>query len=293
MIGNDQHPAAAAWLSRLSAVLTEFHDLPVGTFTDDQVLALWRDAEAGRRQLAPVDHVLVQEVQSRHLPSARGAKSMTELARDVLRVSAFEARLRVADAEALGPRRSFTGEPLAPIYPQVAAAQRSGSLGDGAARVIVKMIEKLPDQVRCEKDVECEQLLVEQAQILDVDALKQVAHRLALTLDPDGLFKDVEYRRKHRDFRLSVRTDGSSHGEFEATAELTEWLRTVLDTTARPAPEADGVKDPRTPGQRHHDGLLEALKLLARAELLPDVAGITTNVLLTTASSRRWAGSCA
>jgi hypothetical protein len=102
-----------------------------------------------------------------------------------------------------------------------------------------------------------------------------------LTLDPDGLYKDVEYRRKHRDFRLSVRTDGSSHGEFEATAELTEWLRTVLDTTARPAPEADGVKDPRTPGQRQHDGLLDALKLLARAELLPDVAGITTNVLLT------------
>jgi hypothetical protein len=54
----------------------------------------------------------------------------------------------------------------------------------------------------------------------------------------------------------------------------------VLDTTARPQPAADGVKDPRTPGQRQHDGLLDALKLLARAELLPDVAGITTNVLL-------------
>jgi Domain of unknown function (DUF222) len=192
VIGKDQHPAAGAWLSRLSAVLDEFHDLPVASFSDDQVLALWREVEAGRRQLAPVDHILVQEVTSRHLASARGAKSVTTLARDVLRISTVEGRARVADAEALGPRRSFTGERLAPIYPTVAAAQMAGSIGDGAARVIVTMIEKLPDGIRCEKDVECEQLLVEQAQILDVDALKQVAHRLALTLDLDGLFTDVE-----------------------------------------------------------------------------------------------------
>jgi hypothetical protein len=163
-------------LRELGAVMAEFHELPVASFTDDQVLALWRDVEVGRRQLAPVDHVLVQEVPSRHLASARGARSMTMLARDALRVSAVEARSRVAAVDAMAPRRSFTGEALAPIYPQVAAAQ---------------------------------------AQILDVDALRQVAHRLALTLDPDGLLKDVEYRRSRRGGCLLC---GFHHRGFEKWA---------------------------------------------------------------------------
>jgi hypothetical protein len=143
------------------------------------------------------------------------------------------------------------------------------------------MIDRLPDAVRCEQDLACEALLVEQAQILDVDALKQVAQRLDATVNPDGVYSDVQYRRKHRCLRLQVRPDGSSHGQFEGTAEFTEWLRTVLDSTSRPKPEQDGVKDPRTPGQRQHDGLLDAMKLLARAELLPDAGGVTTTVMLT------------
>jgi hypothetical protein len=53
-------------------------------------------------------------------------------------------------------------------------------------------------------------------------------------------------------------------------------------STPPPAPrrKLTASKTPAPPGQRQHDGLLDALKLLARAELLPDVAGITTNVLL-------------
>jgi hypothetical protein len=147
--------------------------------------------------------------------------------------------------------------------------------------VITGLIDTLPDQVRCEQDAWIEQFLVEQAQLLDVDALRRVARRVEATVDPDGLLKDVEYRRRRRDLRLTVRPDGSSHGEFEGTAEFTEWLRTVLDVLARPRPEANGVKDPRTAGQRRHDGLLEGFKLMARANQLPRCAGVTTTVLLT------------
>jgi Domain of unknown function (DUF222) len=124
------------------------------------------------------------------------------------------------------------------------------------------------------------QFLVEQAQILDVDGLRQVARRLELTLDPDGTFKDAKYRDRQRDLRLTVRPDGSSFGSFEFTAELTERLRTFLDTMASPKPESDGQKDPRTAGQRRHDAVLDGLTLLSRAELLPDAGGVTTVVTL-------------
>lgn len=82
---------------------------------------------------------------------------------------------------------------------------------------------------------------------------------------PGRQLKDVEYRRKHRDFTLHPRPDGSAHGTFDATAELAEQLQTLFDALAKPKPEVDGVKDLRTPGQRRHDALLEALKMLQRA----------------------------
>jgi hypothetical protein len=57
-------------------------------------------------------------------------------------------------------------------------------------------------------------------------------------------------------------------------------FRTFFDATARPKPETDGVKDPRAAGQRRHDAVLDGLKLLARAELLPQAGGVTTTVTL-------------
>jgi hypothetical protein len=272
---------AAALLQQLHAVLDELTTLPLPGESESELLALWREVEGCRRRFAPLDHALISEVRARQLAPALGAKTLTVLARDVLRIGAGEARARIAAADALGVRRSVTGEVLAPVYPRVAAAQASGSIGEAAAKVITGMIDRLPDTVRCEQDLACEALLVEQAQILDVDALKQVAQRLDATINPDGVYSDVAYRRKHRCLRLQVRPDGSSHGQFEGTAEFTEWLRTVLDSTARPVPEQDGVKDARTVGQRQHDGLLDAFKLLARAELLPAAGGLTTTVMLT------------
>jgi hypothetical protein len=209
MFDTDNHPAALGWLQRLSGVLNEFDDLPVDSYTDEQILALWRDAEIGRRMLAPIDHALLQEAAARHLAFTCGAKTITLLARDVLRISASEASARVKAAEALGRRRALTGELLAPIYGRVAAAQASGSVAEAAARVITGLIDTLPDQVRCEQDAWIEQFLVEQAQLLDVDALRRVARRVEATVDPDGLLKDVEYRRRRRDLRLTVRPWGS------------------------------------------------------------------------------------
>ncbi|MGH8959831.1 MAG: DUF222 domain-containing protein, partial [Jatrophihabitantaceae bacterium] len=73
-------------------------------------MALWREVEACRRRFAPLDHALIGEVQSRNLAHAFGARSITVLASDVLRISAGEASGRVKAAEALGRRRSFVRE---------------------------------------------------------------------------------------------------------------------------------------------------------------------------------------
>jgi hypothetical protein len=162
-------------------------------------------------------------------------------------------------------------------------------VGEAAARLIVASIEALPERVRVEHEDWVQDFLVEQAATLDVDALRVLARRIAVTLDPDGLLADVAYRERRRDLRLSVRADGSARLEAELTAQAAEQLRTVLDTLARPLPETDGARDPRTPGQRRHDGLLDALRLLHRADLLPACAGVSTTVILTL-TAQEWAG---
>ena len=99
--------------------------------------------------------------------------------------------------------------------------------------------------------------------------------------DPDGRLKDVSYRAKQRELTFVQHPDGSCSGKFEGTAEFAEFLHLHMDAFARPTPEVDGVKDPRTAAQRRHDALLEALKLTVRAQQLPSVAGVTATIVLT------------
>ena len=55
----------------------------------------------------------------------------------------------------------------------------------------------------------------------------------------------------------------------------------VLDTLARPVPAVHGQRDPRSPGQRRHDGLYDGLLMLLRSDQLPDCGGISTTIVLT------------
>ncbi|WP_459975100.1 DUF222 domain-containing protein, partial [Mycobacterium sp. MUNTM1] len=48
---------------------------------------------------------------------------------DRLHITRAEAGRRIAEAADLGPRRALTGEPLAPVLPATAAAQRDGAIG--------------------------------------------------------------------------------------------------------------------------------------------------------------------
>lgn len=281
MFDSDLSPQAAEVLHRLDTVLDDLAALPLATYADGEVLALWRELETRRHRLAPVDQALINEVTERRLPETCGTKNTTALARQLLRLGAGEASARVKAAAALGPRHGLSGEALGPIFAPTAHAQATGLVSQAAARVIVETIEKLPEAVAAERGVELETFLLEQAAILDLDSLRKLGRHTLAVLDPDGTLCDAGYRERHRDLRIHLRPDGSSRIQAEATAELTEHLLTILDVTARPAPEQNGAHDLRSPGQRRHDGLLEACKLVLRAGALPSCAGLTSTVIIT------------
>jgi hypothetical protein len=107
------------------------------------------------------------------------------------------------------------------------------------------------------------------------------ARRVTDCLDPDGTLTTERDRQRRRELRIHPRPDGSARIEGDLTPLCAEALRTVLDTLARPHPAEDGTKDPRTPGQRTHDGLHDGLLMVLRSGLLPACASITTTIVLT------------
>ena len=93
---------------------------------DAALLDSLREVERLSRRLAAVGHGLIAEASARSLPDSRGASSMAALVRQVLRLHPCEAAARVRAAEAAGPRRALTGEPLEPVFADVAAAKARG-----------------------------------------------------------------------------------------------------------------------------------------------------------------------
>jgi len=249
---------------------------------DPDLLETFRRFEVVRRQLASVDHALVAEAEARGLAESMAHRNTAGLLRSLLRITPREAAGRVRAAEAAGPRRALTGEPLPANHPHVAAAQARGTIAAQHAGLITKTIAQLPDAVRHEQGESIERDLVEFAEKFDPDNLARLTRRLLYCYDQDGAEPgNQERRHRNRNFRLVQRPDGSGYGDFELTAELTELLLTHFDALAAPAPAADGTPDPRTAGQRRHDALLEALKLVVKARQLPTVNGVTATVIVT------------
>jgi hypothetical protein len=284
----DSH--AESVLARFDAVVDELLALPVDSLAAEDLLAFWQRLETGSRRLAVADHALISQVQSLRLDFTHGATSLVAFTRQALRISAREAKARVCAAQAAGPRVGLTGQPLPPVYERVAAAQAAGDISPAHARIVVQTLDALPDPVAAELGHTIEALLVTQARRLDPDILAHHAHDLAHALDQDGMLHDAAARDRRRHLSLSLRTDGSAHLDAELTAEATEHLRTLLDTLARPKPAVEGSQDPRSAGQRRHDALLDALKMLERSAQLPDAGGLTTTVILT-ADATDWAKS--
>ena len=158
---------------------------------------------------------------------------------------------------------------MEPQFPLVAAAQADGELSDRHAAVVTRTVEKLPVEVRDEFGDWLESTLVEHGRHLDPALLDRHARQLAYRLDQDGQFEEERYREKTRRFDVHPRPDGSARVEGELTAECAAHLMAQLDALTKPKPSSETGPDPRTATQRRHDAFEAMMKLVARAELLP------------------------
>ena len=260
------------------------------------LVAMLQSLERVRNKLPVVDRAMIQHGTEQGVPAVLSERTMTRVLTNGIRISIGEASRRVRAAEHLADRTSMTGEPLEPIRPHLAAAQRDGSVTPDQVALIDTALRKVK---HCDPEaIEAgERLLVQHATQLSYHDLDRVAARLVEAIDPDGILPADEAEHRLRRFvHLTHRKDGSWAGDFRLTPDVGQKLAALLgpltkpqttrfDTEADPGTDEPASKhvvaDERTRGQRQHDALAAVLDAALRTPDLPATGGTPTTLLLT------------
>lgn len=243
---------------------------------DRELLESLERLETECRRVVAVAHSGAAAVGRRDRDALKAAPHT--LLADVLRITPATARRRLRDAARLGPRTSLGGQPAPPELPATAAAWNAGSLDGDHLRTIETFVDELPGHLPASEVTRAEAFLAEKAGELRPDQLKKVADRLALTLNPDGVFSDAD-RARRRGFNWGPqRRDGMSIGKLVATPQLRAEIDAWFAKFAAPgmcnpddqSPTVNGIptqdvvdRDARGTAQRQHD----ALSALVRGQL--------------------------
>ncbi|MGH3448332.1 MAG: DUF222 domain-containing protein [Nocardioidaceae bacterium] len=253
----------------------------LGVLSDETVDGLLLAVEEVARLVPVLQQQLVSQVADRGLDSARGYSSTASYLRDVLRVRHGEAAGRVRHASLLQPRTAVSGERLAPVYPQLAAAQQDGAVSPAHVSVVADRLERLPDAVTPEQRADAERVLADHARVFDPTALSKLATKVAACLDPDGTLAGEEEKTERRELRLANGLHGMTElrGWFDPEAD--GWIRAALDPLAKPAPEADGQKDPRSAARRYADAFVELCRRQCAHPDMPVHGGAKPTLVVT------------
>ncbi len=280
----------------LDAVMARARALPVDAMTVGQQLAMLQRSEQVRRQLPAIEHPVVNSLARQATPEELGGTLAHAIAETTL-ISRAEASRRVKEAADLGPRRGLTGEPLEPLLPATAAAQRAGRLGTGQVAVIRRFFHRLPGWVDCATRQAVEADLATHGTQYRPEQLAELAEHIADCLNPDGTYTDDD-RARRRGLTLGKQgPDGMSELRGTVSPELRATIEAVLAKLAAPgmcnplddtpcvdgAPSQEAIdRDARSAPQRNHDALLAANRALLASGKLGQHNGLPASIIVTT-----------
>jgi hypothetical protein len=280
----------------LRADLKRALDLSFDVLTTPERLTLLDGCEVLRRQLPAVEHPLINQL-SEQADSAELGGTLAAALANRLRITRAEASRRIHEAADLGERRALHGEPLPPLLPATAAAQRNGDLGAGHVAVIRSFVHRLPEFVDPETRHKAEAHLARLAGEHRPDELTRLADTLTDCLNPDGDFTDTD-RARRRGITLGRQdTDGMSPISGYLTPEARATLDAVLAKLAAPGmcnsadaepcvsgtPSQAAIQgDTRTAAQRHHDALLALARHALASGDLGQHNGLPASIVVTT-----------
>ncbi len=257
------------------------------------LLGFLQTFERFRNRLPLIDHRAIRDAEARSLADALTQPSMAKVLVWALRLSPAEAQRRVGAAEAVGDRMSMVGEPLEPVRPVLAAAQRAGEVNPEQVSIITRALAGVDRPEFDAADVAAgEELLTRFAANFGPKELSRLADRTVDAINPDGTLAADRVQQDRRHFTLHPTRDGSYVGQFRLTGVVGAKLTAVLSPLAKPRVEAitladgtnaDGVStvDERSQAQRMHDALEQVCDRLLRSDPLPDSGGTPATVIVT------------
>jgi hypothetical protein len=287
-------------LSAVAGVEVAFDALAGVSFealTNPELVAVLSRLEILTRRRPLVEHRLLSQLVRNGSAVELGAKNFAGVLETALRVSRKEARRRLDEAQDLGERIALTGEPLAPRMPATAAAQVAGQVGAEHIAIIRDFMDALPAWVDFQTRELCERDLAQIGGDLGPAALRKAADMLALLVNPDGNFSDVDRARKRGVSIGPQGADGMSKITGDISPELRATLEAAFSKLAAPGmcnpedespcvkgtPGADAIqKDRRSVRQRNHDALLMLARSMLASKQLGSHHGLPVTLLVST-----------
>jgi hypothetical protein len=280
----------------LEADLDRALGLCCDVLTTPELLAVLARCEKFRRQLPAVEHPLIKQLDEQADETQLGGKLPAALA-NRLRITRAEASRRIHEAADLGPRRTLTGQPMEPVLPATAKAQREGHLGSAHVAVIRGFWHRLPEFVDIETREMAESQLARLSGQHRPDELAKLADKLTDCLNPDGDFTDTD-RARRRGLTLGKQDlDGMSPISGYLTPEARATIDAVFAKLAAPGmcnpadptpcvsgtPSQDAIQgDTRSAAQRNHDALTAAGRALLASGDLGQHNGLPASIIVTT-----------
>lgn len=285
MTTNPISPAAergAALLREIAQRVEELRRLAYATVAGPELSELARDTETVVRQLFAVQITQTDEIDQRGMAAAVSCPSTASLLRQMLRISAHDARARVRAARQTHPQDLPSGGETPPSLPLLGAAVDAGHLDRAHVDIVIGTMKDLSDRIDEATRVEAEQQLVAYAVDLDPDRFRTLAAHLAEVLDPDGGLDQHEAFAR-AEFHIGTRSPHT--GLTRITGRLddlsVETLRVAIDGLAAPAPERDGIRDPRSAATRRAHALVEIIRRAVGHTDLPAHGGRRPQVNVT------------
>jgi hypothetical protein len=151
-------------------------------------------------------------------------------------------------------------------HPRVAEALAAGEISESVARTLCLWTDKLPEERREDADKILVDAAVSGLGLADLAGLFAEIYERYRAEEPD---EDKDESFEDRALRLVTTLGGAGVLHGDLTPECAAAVQAVLDTLSAPA----DAEDIRTREQRCHDALLEAMRRLAAAGMLPERAG--------------------
>ena len=290
--------AVLAALDEVEGAWDKLACLPIQALGPGQSLEVLGRLEVLRRRQPGVENALVAYLQSEATPKDLGAKSWRAVLAARLGISGGDAGRRLAEAAALGPRRTVTGAPLEQELPGTAAAVARGEIGAEHISVIRDFMAHLPADVDVGTRAAAEAQLSGLAGGLTPEGLRTLARQLMAYLDQDGTLDDEREHARKRGLSLGPQgVDGMSKITGWLTPELRATLDAVFVKLAAPgycnpddaAPCVDGMPsqeqiaaDSRSAAQRNHDALQTVCRAMLASGQLGQHNGLPVTIVATT-----------